>query len=96
MANPNPKVRGEGGVHALRDALNLSKAIGQLKSNDTKEIESLFGSYQKEMLERGARAVRASRSQHSLETIADGQIVAWGQTPVEVPDETITIEACLA
>ncbi|KAI1643699.1 putative monooxygenase [Daldinia loculata] len=95
-AHPMSPFRGEGGVHALRDALNLSKAIGQLKSNDTKEIESLFGSYQKEMLERGARAVRASRSQHSLETIADGQIVAWGQTPVEVPDETITIEACLA
>ncbi|KAF3059581.1 FAD-dependent urate hydroxylase [Daldinia childiae] len=94
-AHPMSPFRGEGGAHALLDALNLSKAIGQLKSNDTSEIESLFGPYQKEMLERGARAVKASRSQHTFETIADGNIVAWGQTLVEVPDETITLEACL-
>ncbi|KAI0122659.1 putative monooxygenase [Daldinia grandis] len=94
-AHPMSPFRGEGGVHAFRDALNLSKAIGQLKSNDTSEIESLFDPYQKEMLERGVRAVKASRSQHSFSTIDHGQIVAWGQTPVEVPDETIKLEAFL-
>ncbi|KAI0849365.1 putative monooxygenase [Daldinia vernicosa] len=94
-AHPMSQFRGEGGVHALRDAINLSKAIGQLKSNDTSEIESLLGPYQKEMLERGVRAVKASRNQRSFDNLSDGKIVAWGQTPVEIPDETITLEACL-
>ncbi|KAK6953229.1 hypothetical protein Daesc_005529 [Daldinia eschscholtzii] len=92
--HPMGPFRGEGGVHALRDALNLSKAIAQIKSNDTDEIKSLLGLYQEEMLERGLQAVRASRRQHTFENMKGG-IMAWGQKAIEVPDETITLEAVL-
>ncbi|OTB17665.1 hypothetical protein K445DRAFT_309857 [Daldinia sp. EC12] len=94
-AHPMGPFRGEGGVHALRDALNLSKAIAQIKSNDTDEIKSLLGSYQEEMLERGLQAARASRRQHTFENMKGGRIMAWGRNAMEVPDETITLEAVL-
>ncbi|KAI8963571.1 putative monooxygenase [Daldinia sp. FL1419] len=94
-AHPMGPFRGEGGVHAFRDALNLTKAIGQLTSNDTSEIEALLGHYQTEMLQRGVRAVKASRGQYAMQTIGDDELIVWGQTPVEVPEEKVTLEACL-
>ncbi|KAI1805848.1 FAD/NAD(P)-binding domain-containing protein [Daldinia bambusicola] len=97
--HPMSPFRGEGGVHALRDALNLAKAIAQIKSNNTSEIKSLLGPYQEEMLERGVQAVRASRGQQTPGTsgeIQDGKPpVVWGKRAVEVPDETIILEDVL-
>ncbi|KAI1469163.1 FAD/NAD(P)-binding domain-containing protein [Daldinia caldariorum] len=98
-AHPMSPFRGEGGVHALRDALNLGKAIAQIKSNNTDEIKSLLGPYQEEMLSRGVQAVRASRGQQATgisgETIDAKPPVVWGKHAVEVPDETIILEDVL-
>ncbi|XXH02031.1 hypothetical protein Hte_008396 [Hypoxylon texense] len=99
--HPMTPFRGEGGVHAIRDALNLGRALGQLSSNDTREIESLLGPYQREMIERGIPAVRGSRMQgstnaHSPNTGGEDKIVAWGQVPKPAPEETISLEECRA
>lgn len=57
------KVRGEGGVHAMKDALSLSRFIGQLPpSPTTSQCSESLDSYHKEMLPRGAAAVKLSRS----------------------------------
>ncbi|KAI1455123.1 putative monooxygenase [Annulohypoxylon moriforme] len=87
--------RGEGGVHAIRDALNLGKALGQLTSNKSSEIESLLDPYQKEMLERGVTAVRKSRNAQNANSGGDGKMVLWGRAPVEAPEENISLKDCL-
>ncbi|OTA82851.1 hypothetical protein M434DRAFT_378823 [Hypoxylon sp. CO27-5] len=92
--HPMTPFRGEGGVHALRDALNLGKALGQLNSNDSDEIESLLGPYQREMLERGILAVRASRNAQRVNTVGEGKLTAWGQVAVPVPEERVSLEKC--
>ncbi|KAI1378166.1 putative monooxygenase [Hypoxylon crocopeplum] len=93
--HPMTPFRGEGGVHALRDALNLGKVLGQLRSNDSGEIESLLGPYQKEMLERGAAAVKASRDAQKVNVGGRGELMSWGQVAVPTPEETISLEDCL-
>ncbi|KAI6080772.1 putative monooxygenase [Hypoxylon rubiginosum] len=97
--HPMTPFRGEGGVHAIRDALNLGKVLGQLESNDTQEIKSLLGPYQEEMIERGIPAVQGSRIQgsnaHNTNTSAESKIISWGQVPKHAPEETISLEKCL-
>ncbi|KAI1759682.1 putative monooxygenase [Hypoxylon sp. FL1150] len=97
--HPMTPFRGEGGVHAVRDALNLGKVFGQLHSNDTQEIESLLSLYQKEMIERAIPAVQGSRLQgsnsHSASTGGELKIIAWGQVPRNRPEETIALEEYL-
>ncbi|KAI0886985.1 putative monooxygenase [Annulohypoxylon maeteangense] len=87
--------RGEGGVHAIRDALNLGKALGQLNSNECSEIKSLLGLYQEEMLERGVLAVRGSRNAQKVNSGEDGDARVWNRAPVEAPEENILLKDCL-
>ncbi|KAI1771041.1 putative monooxygenase [Hypoxylon cercidicola] len=99
--HPMTPFRGEGGVHAIRDALNLGRTLGQLKSNDTREIESLLGPYQREMIERGVPAVQGSRMQGSTNSYGgtdtdEDKIIAWGQVPKPAPEEIISLEECRA
>lgn len=86
-------VRGEGGVHALRDALKLSRAIAKIASREAthEHIVQEFDEYQKEMLERGSTAVRLSRQAGSPGTAA-GPIVTWGQESRELPQEHVVLE----
>ncbi|KAI2466939.1 putative monooxygenase [Annulohypoxylon bovei var. microspora] len=88
--------RGEGGVHAIRDALNLGKALAQLKSNESGEIEAVLGSYQKEMLERGVAAVRKSRHAQTVNSAGGGETFAWGRFAVEAPEENVSLKDCLS
>ncbi|KAI0179664.1 putative monooxygenase [Hypoxylon sp. FL1284] len=98
--HPMTPFRGEGGIHAIRDALNLGKGLGQLHSNDAHEIESLLSSYQKEMLERGIPAVQASRMQGFVNTntpnTAQAKTIAWGHEAKPTPEEIVSLEKCQA
>ncbi|KAI0893022.1 putative monooxygenase [Annulohypoxylon nitens] len=87
--------RGEGGVHAIRDALNLAKALGRLDLNKSGEINSSLGLYQDEMLQRGAAAVRKSRNAQKANSGGGGETMVWGRTPVEAPEENILLKGCL-
>ncbi|KAI1139397.1 putative monooxygenase [Hypoxylon sp. FL0543] len=92
--HPMTPFRGEGGVHALRDALNLGKVLSRLKSNDLNEIESLLGPYQEEVLERGVAAARASRKAQRINTLGEGELIAWGQVAVTAPEEHVSLQKC--
>ncbi|KAI1407932.1 putative monooxygenase [Hypoxylon sp. FL1857] len=92
--HPMTPFRGEGGVHALRDALNLGKALGRLNSNDRNEIEALLGPYQGEALERGIAATRASRNAQRVNTAGEGNLTAWGQVAVPAPEEHVSLGNC--
>ncbi|OTB03185.1 hypothetical protein M426DRAFT_321977 [Hypoxylon sp. CI-4A] len=93
-AHPMTPFRGEGGVHGMRDALNLSKALSQLKSTNTEEIKSRLGPYQKEILERGVAATRASRAAQRTNTGREGRLFGWGQPAVLAPEEKVSLDAC--
>ncbi|KAJ3498741.1 hypothetical protein NLG97_g881 [Lecanicillium saksenae] len=80
--------RGEGGIHALRDALSLAHTI----SKAVNEGAGLDGwkqgidAYQREMLERGVKAVRLSRLAGEKPTGAhDGPRYAWNHPAKPVP-----------
>ncbi|KAK8129710.1 hypothetical protein PG999_002090 [Apiospora kogelbergensis] len=56
--------RGEGGCHAMQDALNLARALAAIEDkNDVASIKTILGGYQKEMLKRGSEAARLSDTQ---------------------------------
>ncbi|KAI0379437.1 putative monooxygenase [Hypomontagnella monticulosa] len=92
--HPMAPFRGEGGVHALRDALNLGRAIGQLSSAGSDEIKSVLGPYQKEVIERGVPAVIASRNAYKVNATGNGKVFGWGKAAVIKPEETISLKDC--
>ncbi|KAI1103393.1 putative monooxygenase [Jackrogersella minutella] len=92
--HPMTPFRGEGGVHAIRDSLNLGKILGRLNLNELGDMESHLSPYHKEMLERGAAAVRSSRNAQRVNSGWKGKSVAWGQVAVPAPEEHVTLEKC--
>ena len=81
-------------MHALRDALNLGRAIGQLSSAGSDEIKSVLGPYQKEVIERGVPAVIASRNAYKVNATGNGKVFGWGKAAVIKPEETISLKDC--
>ncbi|KAJ6782151.1 hypothetical protein PWT90_07443 [Aphanocladium album] len=80
--------RGEGGIHALRDALSLARTIAKA----TREGADLHGwkqgldGYQREMLDRGVKAVRLSRvAGDKPGATQDGPRYAWNHPAKPVP-----------
>ncbi|KAK7978102.1 monooxygenase [Apiospora saccharicola] len=56
--------RGEGGCHAMQDALKLARAVASIADKDDAEsIKTVLGAYQKEMIKRGSEAARLSDTQ---------------------------------
>lgn len=85
-----PPFRGEGGCHAMQDALNIARAVEKMDKSDRASIVEGLRAYQEEMLARGALATRLSATQFNEEMDANSRVVAG--RPLEVlPQETITI-----
>ncbi|KAK6220661.1 hypothetical protein LQW54_002106 [Pestalotiopsis sp. IQ-011] len=85
--------RGEGGYHAMRDAIMLSKAITKMKKHDMEHIKNTLGHYQEEMLERGREAARLSQMQNALEgnqTGSGGRLIA-GHPVVVLSEKPLNI-----
>ncbi|OAQ95811.1 hypothetical protein LLEC1_01688 [Akanthomyces lecanii] len=83
--------RGEGGIHAMRDSLSLARTITKV----AKEGTGLEGwkrgvdEYQKEMLERGVKAVRLSRTAgNDRATTREGPRYAWNRPVGPLPTRT--------
>ncbi|ETS75732.1 hypothetical protein PFICI_12676 [Pestalotiopsis fici W106-1] len=85
--------RGEGGYHAMRDAIMLSKAITKMEKLDFENIKDVLGQYQHEMLERGREAARLSQMQNALEgnqtgsggrLIAGHPVVVLSENPLDI------------
>ncbi|KAI1753911.1 hypothetical protein F4782DRAFT_494367 [Xylaria castorea] len=83
--------RGEGGFHAISDALNLARAIGKIDKGNIENIKEVFGPYQTEMLERGREASKASEEAFAKKREVGGTefYVAWGRPMAPLPDEDI-------
>ncbi|KAI2631412.1 putative monooxygenase [Hypomontagnella submonticulosa] len=92
--HPMAPFRGEGGVHALRDALNLGKAIGQLNSTSYHDIKAALGPYQQEVIERGVPAVLASRNAYKTNAGGGGKFYGWGKPAVPKVEEKISLKDC--
>ncbi|TGJ81059.1 hypothetical protein E0Z10_g7711 [Xylaria hypoxylon] len=81
--------RGEGGFHAISDALNLARAIGKIDKDDIDNIKDVFGPYQVNMLERGSKAAKLSEETFSKKRdVGDAEFyMAWGRPMGLLPDE---------
>ncbi|KAJ8122869.1 hypothetical protein ONZ43_g1042 [Nemania bipapillata] len=82
--------RGEGGFHAISDALNLARAIGSIDKEDIKNIKEVFGRYQVQMLERGCEAAKLSEEAFAKKRDAGGAefYTAWGRAMGPLPEES--------
>lgn len=80
-------VRGEAGVCALQDAVNLGKTLTQIAEKHLKGPELLMAmeKYRDDMLTRGAEATIRSGSVTRLQNITCGKVA------IPLPEETITI-----
>ncbi|KAL7621329.1 hypothetical protein AAE478_008650 [Parahypoxylon ruwenzoriense] len=83
--------RGEGGFHALLDALKLGKALAGIQRNDGDIIKRVLGDYQDEMLERGSKAAAWSSIAFDESWKDAGPRIVWGLPVVPLPEETITL-----
>ncbi|KAI0010893.1 putative monooxygenase [Xylariaceae sp. FL0662B] len=88
-----PSFRGEGGFHALLDALKLGKAIANIHSNSDETITKVLGDYQDEILDRGSKASAWSSIAFDESWYGEnaGPKIVWGLPVVPLPEETITL-----
>ncbi|KAI0023336.1 putative monooxygenase [Xylariomycetidae sp. FL0641] len=93
-AHPMTPFRGEGGMHAFRDAINLSKLLSQVDRSDPQSIQATMRSYQEEMLPRGRAAVQASRGAIENNQDSRNKAIMWGYAAVPLPEEKISLEEC--
>lgn len=80
-------VRGEAGVCALQDAVNLGKVITEIadKQLKGKDFFQAMEKYRDDMLTRGAEATERSGSVTKVQNITCGKVAG------PLPEETITI-----
>ncbi|KAI0516766.1 FAD/NAD(P)-binding domain-containing protein [Xylaria bambusicola] len=91
-AHPMTPFRGEGGMHAIRDALNLGKVIEGFGDSYPNGAQSALESYHQEILERGGRAVLLSRNAFANNQEKDTIIMAWGSEATPIPEERIVLD----
>jgi hypothetical protein len=85
-------VRGEGGVHAIEDALKLSQVLGHLDVTDANEIATAVAGYHVEVLARGVEAVKKSRAVMT-EKNKNSVVMAWGHPAVPMPEENLSLSS---
>ncbi|KAI1114017.1 FAD/NAD(P)-binding domain-containing protein [Nemania sp. NC0429] len=93
-AHPMTPFRGEGGVHAIRDALNLSEALSLIDLDGLEDVGPTLGRCQVEILERGSAAVRLSRTAAKNNEEAQNPIVSCGQVARATAEEVILLDNC--
>ncbi|KAI0871374.1 FAD/NAD(P)-binding domain-containing protein [Hypoxylon argillaceum] len=91
-AHPMAPFRGEGGVHAIRDAINLSSAFDHLDLKYRTNIGLTLRPFQKEILDRGSAAVKLSRNATRNNQQAQSAIVAWGHVAKPIAEERVLLE----
>ncbi|KAI1264410.1 FAD/NAD(P)-binding domain-containing protein [Xylariaceae sp. FL1019] len=91
-AHPMTPFRGEGGMHAIRDALNLSRALGQWTAEEPAKNRHLLESYQTESLERGGQAVMLSRNAWKNNAIKGAKLISWGHEAKLAAEEVVRLD----
>lgn len=90
-AHPMAPFRGEGGVHAMRDALELAEAIDKVGDGKGATAAEVIGSYQSDMMRRGLEAVRKSRGQVREDRKPDEPWTMWGYPARPTPEEAVKL-----
>ncbi|KAI1338261.1 putative monooxygenase [Xylariaceae sp. FL0016] len=84
-------LRGEGGYHAMLDALILGRVLAQIDAGDIGRVKEAMAAHQAEMLARGAKG--AALSQQSFELGAtQGERFVWGVLVSRLEDQGITLQ----
>ncbi|KAM0811849.1 putative FAD-binding domain-containing protein [Seiridium cardinale] len=91
-SHPMAPFRGEGDIHALRDALSLAKTVGKIGNDERKSILDAIGGCQREMINRGVEAVQRSRRVSRKERREDEAFIIWGYPAKPTMEETIKLE----
>ncbi|KAI1332476.1 FAD/NAD(P)-binding domain-containing protein [Xylariaceae sp. FL0255] len=82
--------RGEGGMHALRDAMSLSDVFDDI---DWIYSQEKLDAYQSEALERGSKAVVLSRNAWAAGANPNFKPMAWGHEATPSPVEKVLLVA---
>ncbi|KAI3325626.1 FAD/NAD(P)-binding domain-containing protein [Xylariaceae sp. AK1471] len=93
-AHPMTPFRGEGGMHAIRDALHLGEVLDGIDLEAFENVRSTLESCQQEILERGNAAARLSRNASKNNQQAHSTIVAWGHVAKPTAEENVLLENC--
>ncbi|KAH8660385.1 hypothetical protein BX600DRAFT_499565 [Xylariales sp. PMI_506] len=94
-AHPMTPFRGEGGVHAMRDALRLGKVLGSMdKSCTSPMVTAAIEGYNAEMVPRGVEAVQMSRGAGDNFKKAVQRTI-WGSLASVLPEEKINLDDCI-
>ncbi|KAI8634039.1 hypothetical protein F5Y19DRAFT_470203 [Xylariaceae sp. FL1651] len=90
-AHPTSPFRGEGGVNAIRDALNLGQLLAGLNSADREPVLEAVKAYQDEMVPRGVSVVRGARELLSIVRDGYGEVRVGGRPVSRLPSEKIEL-----
>ncbi|ETS75270.1 hypothetical protein PFICI_12214 [Pestalotiopsis fici W106-1] len=90
-AHPMAPFRGEGGVHAMRDALELAEAIDRCGNDGGETILENIAAYQEHMMRRGVEAVQKSRGQVRDDRRQDEPWMIWGYPTKPTPEEAVKL-----
>lgn len=96
MLTEMPAVRGEGGIHAMRDAMSIAKTLVKVAEEGSayEGWKTGVDEYQKEMLERGGKAVRLSRVAGDRSTVQQGgPRYAWNQPATVLPAVSVSLDS---
>lgn len=78
----------------MKDALKLAAVLAHAAKNgvDDAALKKLLADYQTEMLERGLRAVRASRGRWRQHEGGDDEVSSWGKKATIISDKKICLD----
>ncbi|KAK8084489.1 monooxygenase [Apiospora hydei] len=85
--------RGEGGCHAMKDGLNLARAIDKIDKDNDQSLREALDEYQKEMIKRGCGAAAMSSKEYTTaidHEKPDSRAVA-GMAMVALPQERVVL-----
>ncbi|CAN9283122.1 unnamed protein product [Alternaria alternata] len=85
---------GQGGVTAIRDALDLARALSRVAEDGLRgaDLQAVMAKYRDTMLERGVRAVQLSRDAITKSNLVrEGAPFAYGQYSKPIPLEKIRL-----
>ncbi|KAI0096084.1 FAD/NAD(P)-binding domain-containing protein [Nemania sp. FL0031] len=90
-AHPMTPFRGEGGVNAIMDALNIAPAFSHIDLKDPTNIGLVLAPFQQEILERGSAAVKLSRNAGRNNQQVQNAIVNWGHVAKPIAEESVSL-----
>ncbi|KAK3984089.1 FAD-dependent urate hydroxylase [Cladorrhinum sp. PSN332] len=77
-AHPMTPVRGDGAIHAIRDAVALSKVLAKSDTADMEATKAALDVVQKEIIAKGLESIKMGRAVMAGGLAPDRKLTAWG------------------